>query len=167
METLPFLASRWYCILSLPLPPCAFASSPDGFLLCIISFSLIFFFFLRWRLTFDKTFFFWKLMTLLVRTGVFWCFHNPPNSDMDYRIFNMQMWSFCLRIHTEYLGLLSLLKDFGESAQNFTLEKSQDGCKAEHVTATHPFGDHARSCLALAFESEYSFCSLPLTLHDI
>ena len=28
---------------------------------------------------------------------------------------------------------------------------------------THPFGDHAWSCLTLAFESEYS-CSAPLTL---
>ena len=26
--------------------------------------------------------------------GVFSCFHNPPNSDTDYRIFNMRMWSF-------------------------------------------------------------------------
>ena len=22
--------------------------------------------------------------------GLFWCFHNPPNSDMDYRIFNVR-----------------------------------------------------------------------------
>ena len=25
---------------------------------------------------------------------VFLCFHNPPNTDMDYRIFNVHMWSF-------------------------------------------------------------------------
>ena len=32
---------------------------------------------------------------------VFSCFRNPPNSDMDYRIFNVSTWSFvCLRIHT-------------------------------------------------------------------
>ena len=30
---------------------------------------------------------------------IFWCFHNPPNSDMDERIFIMQMWSFSMRIH--------------------------------------------------------------------
>ena len=29
------------------------------------------------------------------------CFHNPPNSDMDYRVFNVRMWSFVwVRIHT-------------------------------------------------------------------
>ena len=41
-----------------------------------------------------------KTVTLLVHAGLFWCFHSPPNSDMDYRIFNMCMWSFCMRIHT-------------------------------------------------------------------
>ena len=29
---------------------------------------------------------------------VFSCFHNPPNSDMDYRIFNVRTWLFlCVR----------------------------------------------------------------------
>ena len=32
---------------------------------------------------------------------VFSCFRNRPNSDMDYRIFNVRTWSFlCARIHT-------------------------------------------------------------------
>ena len=33
---------------------------------------------------------------------LFSCFHNPPNSDMDYRIFNVCTWSnsVCVRIHT-------------------------------------------------------------------
>ena len=37
---------------------------------------------------------------------VFSCFHNPPNSDMDYRIFNVRTWSFlCVRIlYTRGLG---------------------------------------------------------------
>ena len=36
-----------------------------------------------------------------VRAGYFLCFHNPPNSDMDYRIFYVRTWSFvCVRIHT-------------------------------------------------------------------
>ena len=30
-----------------------------------------------------------KTMTLLVYAELLWCFHNLPNSDMDYRIFNM------------------------------------------------------------------------------
>ena len=33
---------------------------------------------------------------------LFSCFYNPPNSDMDYGIFNVWTWSFgvCVRIHT-------------------------------------------------------------------
>ena len=32
---------------------------------------------------------------------VFSCLHNPPNSDMYYRIFNMRTWLFlCVRVHT-------------------------------------------------------------------
>ena len=28
-------------------------------------------------------------------------YHNPPNSDIDYRIFNVCTWSFlCVRVHT-------------------------------------------------------------------
>ena len=52
---------------------------------------------------------------------------------------------------------------FVESAQNLSPEKSQGGREAWHVTVIHPFGDHAPSCVTLAFESEYS-CSAPLTL---
>ena len=45
---------------------------------------------------------------------LFWCFKYPPNSDMDYIIFNVSMWYFCMRIHTEDLGLYlwSHIKDF-------------------------------------------------------
>ena len=37
---------------------------------------------------------------------LFSCFHNPPNSDMDYRIFTgVRTWSFVrVRIHTGGLG---------------------------------------------------------------
>ena len=28
-------------------------------------------------------------VTFLVHARLFWCFHNPPNSDMDYRIFGL------------------------------------------------------------------------------
>ena len=31
-----------------------------------------------------------KTLTLLVHAGLVWCFHNPPNSDKDYRIFNVR-----------------------------------------------------------------------------
>ena len=49
-----------------------------------------------------------------VHAGLFWCFHNPPNSDMGYRIFNVCMWSFCMLIHMGYLSLWSHLKDLCE-----------------------------------------------------
>ena len=29
---------------------------------------------------------------------VIWCFHSPPNSDVDYRIRNMHIWLFCMHI---------------------------------------------------------------------
>ena len=35
----------------------------------------------------------------LAHAGLFWCFYNPSNSDMDYRIFNVRMWSFCFHLH--------------------------------------------------------------------
>ena len=77
------------------------AASKD---LCLRQFSLtmLFFFF-----KFFFSFFFCivlnldnilKTLTLLfVRVGLFWCFCNPPNSDMDHRIFNV-------RIHAERVG---------------------------------------------------------------
>ena len=33
----------------------------------------------------------WRLTLLVHAAGLFWCFHHPPNSDMDYRIFNVCM----------------------------------------------------------------------------
>ena len=39
-----------------------------------------------------------ETLTLLVHAGLFWCFHNPLNFDMNYRIFNVCMWSFCMRV---------------------------------------------------------------------
>ena len=41
---------------------------------------------------------------------VFWCFCNPPNSDMDYRIFIVRAWSSAC-VHTLDLGLTSHPKD--------------------------------------------------------
>ena len=32
-----------------------------------------------------------KTLTRLVHAWLFWCFHNPPNSNMDYRIFHVRM----------------------------------------------------------------------------
>ena len=40
-----------------------------------------------------------KTLTLLVQAGLCWCFHNPSNSDMDYRILNVCMWSLHAYIH--------------------------------------------------------------------
>ena len=42
-------------------------------------------------------------LTLLAHAGLFWCFHSPPNSDMDYRILNVSVWSHArthARTHT-------------------------------------------------------------------
>ena len=37
---------------------------------------------------------------ILVHAWLFCCVHSPPNSDMDDRIFNVCVWSVCMRIHT-------------------------------------------------------------------
>ena len=50
---------------------------------------------------------------------LFSCFHNPPNSDMDYKISNMRTWSFvCVCIHTGVGHTNS------ESAQPFLTRKN-------------------------------------------
>ena len=56
---------------------------------------------------------------------VFQCFHNPSNSDVDYRIFNVCMWSFCMHIQMGPWCTVSpeeLLRGI-ESAQNLTSGK--------------------------------------------
>ena len=50
--------------------------------------------------------------TLLVHARLFSCFHNPPNSDTDYGIFNVHTRSFCMRKHTGDLSLWSHPNDF-------------------------------------------------------
>ena len=42
---------------------------------------------------------------------VFWCLCNPPNSDMDYRIFIVRAWSSAC-VHTLDLGFESHPKDY-------------------------------------------------------
>ena len=56
-------------------------------------------------------------------------------------------------------------KTLVEFAQNLTPHKSQGKQKAQHVMITHPFGDHAQSCLTLVFRSK-CFCSVPLPLPE-
>ena len=66
-------------------------------------------------------------------------------------------------VYTRGASVYSLIqRTFVESAQYFTLAKSQGGYKAKHVTVTHPFGGHPGLCLTLAFEHKHS-CSMPLT----
>ena len=51
------------------------------------------------------------------------CFCHPPNSDMDYRIFNVRTWSFlCVPIHTGVGRTHSVL------AQHFWLRKTHNFC---------------------------------------
>ena len=52
---------------------------------------------------------------------------------------------------------------FVESAQNLTPEKSQGGCKAQHVMVTHPFGDHT-SRGSETFISQYNHAKFPARL---
>ena len=40
------------------------------------------------------------LKTILQHAGLIWGFHNPPNRCACVVVFNVRMWSFCMRIHT-------------------------------------------------------------------
>ena len=67
-----------------------------SFRLPTICFLLKFFFF---RIV-PNCFTMMKTLTLLVRhAGLFWCFDNSLNSDIDCRVFNVPVWSFCMCIH--------------------------------------------------------------------
>ena len=57
------------------------------------------------------------------------------------RIFNVRMWPFCMRIHTDDLALLSHPKDYCWVCTEFDSGKTSGGCKAQHVTITHPSAD--------------------------
>ena len=88
----------------------------------------LFFFFFRIVPNFNMM----KTVTLLVHAaGLFWCCHNPANSDMDYGIFNMRMWPI---VHAYTHGgprfIVSSKGLFVESAQNLTPKKSQGVRKA-------------------------------------
>ena len=87
------------------------------------------------------------------------CFHNPPNSDMDYTIFHVCMWSFCLRIHSGPRFMVSsegLL--WGVALFWLRGNCPQSARKACRETVTLPCGDHARSCCTTAFESDCAGC---------
>ena len=81
----------------------------------------------------------WWRLTLLVHAGLFWCFQNPPNSDMDYRISNMRMWSFCMHIHPGDLGLYSLIrKDFCRACTEFDSREISGQAQSELAHNGHP-----------------------------
>ena len=66
---------------------------------------------------------------------VFSCFHNPPNSDKNYMIFNVRTWSLlCVRINT------GVEHTDGESVQHFCLGKSHKfACAPDGIrTSVHP-----------------------------
>ena len=75
------------------------------FLFFIFLFFFLFFFFLFFFFFFFffsctvSNFNILKTLTLSGRAGLFGCISNPSNYDMDYRIFNMCMWSFCMYTH--------------------------------------------------------------------
>ena len=72
-----------------------------------------------------------KTVTLSVHAGLFGCCPNPPNSDMDYRIFNVRMWSSCIRIHTGDFKDLSQCVRCARLKSLKTLKsfKSEMGCR--------------------------------------
>ena len=98
----------------------------------------------------------------------FFFFYSPQNSDTDYRVFNARTWSFCIRMHTEgRVGARctlssKVLRGIGCTEFWLLINRPRSAHKAWRDTVAHPCGDHARSCLTTAFESECSRCA-PLT----
>ena len=83
-----------------------------------------------------------KTQTLSMHAGLFWTFHSLPNSDMDYRIFNMHMWSFNRCMNTGDLSLLSNPKDFCRVSTEFDsgeiLRQAQSLAPNSHPTIWWP-----------------------------
>ena len=77
-----------------------------------------------------------------MHAGLFWRCHNPPNSGMDDRIFNMRRWCFCMCIHMGGgwgdLGLLSHLKDVMDISMHVLDSSNPYSLQAE---------GHTHSCL--------------------
>ena len=97
-------------------------------------------------------------------------FPSTTNSNMDYRTFHVCMWSFFhaymhtrLRFIVSYEGQKTFVKY--RVCTEFWLQRThpQSACKAQHKMVTHPCGDHAQSCLSMAFESE-CFCCVPVQM---
>ena len=53
-----------------------------------------------------------KILILSVHAGLFWCFHKPSNSDMDYVSLTCVCDVFCMCIHTGELGWQFHPKEF-------------------------------------------------------
>ena len=85
---------------------------------------------------------------------------------MDYRIFNVRMRS-CLYAYTQGRTSVHSLTQTTfagyKVCEEFWLRgnRPRSAHKASHETVTHPWGNHARSCLTTDFESECFRCTLP------
>ena len=53
-----------------------------------------------------------RIMMFLVHAGLFECFHNPQDSYMGYRIFNMRMRFLFLFLHARNTSVYSLLLQY-------------------------------------------------------
>ena len=94
----------------------------------------------------------WPLLSFLVHAGLFCCFHILlfPNSDMDYKIFNMSV----IFLHAYKHGgprFISLIqRTFVESAQNFDSGEIS-GWAQSLARNSHPFTRQPRlTVLSLA-----------------
>ena len=85
-----------------------------------------------------------------------------------YMIFNVRIWSFCIRIHTGPRPIASSdwLSWGKETAQTFDSGQTrpQSAHKALRKTVTHPCGGHTWSCLTATFGSEVYRCVPPTLL---
>lgn len=91
-----------------------------------------------------------KTFIHLAHAGLVWCFHSPPNSGMDSRIFNMHMWSFHI-VYTPGTSVYNLTQRICSLHRNWLWRKSGAGAKILTHNG-HPFAWWPRSVmLNLAF----------------
>ena len=101
----------------------------------------------------------WRLI-FLADTGLFQCFHNPSNSDMYDKIFNMLMWC-CMHIlrETKFYSLIQ---------KTYVVCQCRIWLQRNVRAGTEPSACHAVTVLGhaqlLAFWSEHSQSVLPTVL---
>ena len=100
------------------------------------------------------------------------CFRNPPNSDMDYRIFNVCTWSFlCVRIHMGVRHTTTMSQHSILNRKNTIFSWAPDGVRTfgSRVDALPTEPPHHLSFIILKVTRAHSYTHMDhhLTPHQV